>query len=308
MNSKQVISSILTAAMFVSSFGCSAKKTETPKGSDIKEFTGFFCARNEPLDADNEIRSLIAEKTGCILYEEWIDDQDNLDKLFSDMIIANKYPDFLSPDAENCQKLIKEGALIPIDNYWDAYPNLKELCSEDEWDRVRAADGHIYYMPLFSSVYQKDTNTTHEGEAFWVQLKVLKWANYPQLKTLDDYFGLIEDYLEANPTDDNGEPYIGYEIQANDAWFFALDNPPMFLDGHPNDGCCYVDPDTLEAKDYNMLPTAKAWYKKLNEEYQKGVVDQHCFVMSSEEYYSTLASGRVLGMVDQHWNFNSSTR
>ena len=62
--------------------------------------------------------------------------------------------------------------------------------------------------------------------------------------------------LERWPKDENGEPYYGYEIQANDTWFFALDNPPMFLDGHPNDGCCIVDPDTLTAIDYNLSPTA----------------------------------------------------
>ena len=311
MTVKQILSAISSAVMLLSAVGCSSEKTEKKQEEqkqEIKEFSSFFCARNDELSADNEIQQLIAEKTGCILREKWIDDQDDIDKLFSDMMIANKYPDFISPDGENCQKLIKEGAFIPLDNYWDAYPNIKSLYTDDEWDRVRSEDGHIYYIPLFSSVYMKDTRTVHDGEAFWVQLKVLEWVGYPQLKTLDDYFGLIEDYIAANPVDADGEPYIGYEIQANDAWFFALDNPPMFLDGHPNDGCCYVDPDTLEAKDYNLLPTAKAWFKKLNEEYNKGIIDQQCFVMSSEQYYSTLETGRILGMVDQHWNFNRSVR
>ena len=67
-------------------------------------------------------------------------------------------------------------------------------------------------------------------------------AGYPDIKTPYEYFDLIERYLEANPTNENGEDYYGYEIEANDAWFFALDNPPMFLDGYPNDGCCIVDP------------------------------------------------------------------
>jgi putative aldouronate transport system substrate-binding protein len=166
----------------------------------------------------------------------------------------------------------------------------------------------MYIIPNYGLADGEQIVNQVNGPAFFIQKQVLEWAGYPKLKTLDDYFGLIEDYLAANPVNDKGEPYIGYEIQANDAWFFALDNPPMFLDGHPNDGCCYVDPDTLEAKDYNLLPTAKTWFKKLNEEYQKGIIDPQCFVMSSEQYYSTLATGRVLGMVDQHWNFNSSTR
>ncbi len=308
MTKKQILSVALAAMVLMSAASCSssAKKEEKPK--EIKEFTGFFAARNSGLDEDNEIRDIIAEKTGCILYEEWTQDQADLDKIFSDMMISGKYHDFISPDGPNCQRLIKEGALIPLDNYWDDYPNLKELYTDAQWETVRADDGHIYFIPLFSAVNQKVTGTTHDGEAFWIQVKVLEWANYPELRTLDDYFGLIEDYLAANPVDENGEPYIGYEIQCTDVRMFAIDNPPMFLDGHPNDGACFVDPNTLEAKDYNMLPTAKKWFQKLNEEYHKGVIDPDCFVMETSEYYDKLLTGRVLGMVDQHWNFGSSER
>lgn len=305
---KKATALLSVAALVLTSVGCSAEKREEGK-KEIKEFTGFFAARHSnSIKEDNDIQNLIAEKTGAKLRQTWLNDQDDIDKIFSDMMMSNKYPDFLSPDAANCQRLIKEGAFVPIDNYWDKYERLKSLHTESEWDKARADDGHIYYIPLFSSIKIKESNPVHNGEAFWVQVKVLEWAGFPEINTLDQYFDLIEDYLKANPTDSNGDPYIGYEIQANDAWFFALDNPPMFLDGYPNDGCCKVDPDTLEAIDYNLSPTAKKWFTKLNDEYIKGVVDQECFVMSSEQYYEKIASGRVLGMVDQRWNFNGSTK
>ena len=306
MTGKKLLSALSAAVMIISSSGCSLKKDD--KEQEFKVFTGFYATRNDGIAKDNEIQKLIAEKTGCILNEEWIEDQADLDKVFSDMMISGKYPDFISPDAVNCQRLIKENAFIPLDNYWDDYPAIKSLYTDAQWDIVRSEDGHIYYIPLFSAVHLDDCSTVHDGEAFWIQVRVLEWANYPKLKTLDDYFGLIEDYIAANPVDENGEPYIGYEMQANATRFFALDNPPMFLDGYPNDGCCLVDPDTLEAKDYNLLPTAKKWFKKLNEEYHKGIIDPECFVMETNDYYNKLLTGRVLGMVDQHWNFGSSER
>ena len=303
MTIRKMTAALIAAAMTLSVSGCGKKK---PKGSNIKEFTGIFAAKIPEIDRDNEIQQIIGEKTGVILRQSWISDQDDIDKTFSDMMISNKYPDFMTPDAENCQKLIKEGAFIPIDSYWDQYPRIKNMYSEREWDSVRADDGHVYYIPLFSSINIKDTNPIHSGEAFWIQVKVLEWAGYPDIKTPYEYFDLIERYLAANPTNENGEAYYGYEIEANDAWFFALDNPPMFLDGYPNDGCCIVDTETLEAKDYNLTPTAKAWYKLLNEEYQKGIIDKEFSMLNSEQYYSRLASGRVLGMIDQNWNFSSA--
>ena len=32
----------------------------------------------------------------------------------------------------------------------------------------------------------------HEGEAFWIQTRVLKWAGYPDIRTVEEYFELIE--------------------------------------------------------------------------------------------------------------------
>lgn len=305
MDVKRIAAAAAAVFLMLPAFACS-KPAEQKTPQEIREFSGIFTARLKDINEDNEIQQIIAEKTGALIHQQWIIDPDDIDRTFSEMMISGEYPDFMSPNAENCQLLVKQGAFIPLDNYWDDCPNLRNYFSEKEWDRVRADDGHIYYVPLFSCFHIKDTSPTHGGEAFWIQTRVLEWAGYPRLKTLDDYFDVLERYLEANPTDENGEPFYGYEIEANDSWFFALDNPPMFLDGYPNDGCCIVDPNTLQAKDYNLSPTAKRWFKKLNEEYQKGVIDQECFLLNSEQYYEKLASGRVLGMVDQQWNFNSA--
>ena len=319
MKLRSITASMLTALMLLTLPGCTKSTPALPlqppqtAGQDstadknYKVFTGMYAARLREIDDDNELQQIIAEKTGVILKQSFIADQDDIDKTFSDMMISNRYPDFICPDAANCQLLIKEGAFIPIDNYWDDYPNIKSYLTEKEWNSTRAADGHIYYIPLFSSVRIKDSSPTHSGEAFWIQVQVLEWGGYPELKTPDDYFDLIERFIAANPTDKNGEPWIGYEIEANDAWFFALDNPPMFLDGYPNDGCCIVDEKTLEAKDYNLSPTAKRWFSKLNEEYHKGIIDPECFLLNSDQYYQKIATGRVLGMVDQRWNYSSAT-
>ncbi len=305
MKVKQTISLVTSVIMLLPLTGCGLSKKNAQ--NEIREFTGFFANRGSNISQNNEVQKVIAEKTGVILRETWLQEQESAEDIFSEMIMSNKYPDFIYSDSDNCPRLIQEGVFIPIDNYWDNYPNLKNFCSETEWDRVRAKDGHIYYIPLFSSIWDQESTTIYGEEAFWIQAKVLKWAGYPPLKTLDDYFGLIESYLSAHPKDEGGQKNIGYEILANDDYFFSLDNVPMFLDGYPNDGCCIVDPETHEAIDYNRTDTAKKWFKKLNEEYQKGIIDPECFVMTTDQYYEKIASGRVLGMVDQRWVFNMAT-
>lgn len=302
---------VLTLGTVIATTGCGENKPKTagePQYEEIRKYTGFFGSNGSNMSDDNEIRNMIAVQTGAMCVEDRASGESDETKVVSDMIASGSYPDFVSPDALNYQRMVKAGAFIPIDSYWDDYPNLKNYFTEEEWDRIREEDGHIYIVPQFSNCYMQDTSTYHNDEAFWIQVKVLEWAGYPEIETLDEYFDLIEEYIKANPTDQDGEPYIGYEILANDSMFFSLDNPPMFLDGYPNDGCCIVNPETLQAEDYNLSPTAEKWFRKLNEEYKKGIVDKDCFLMTTEQYYEKLATGRVLGMTDQYWNFNNSVK
>lgn len=265
---------------------------------DVKNFTAFFNVPGETRDEDNDIKNIIAKKTGAKCEEIWLVGQ-TADEAISSYIASGDYPDFISGSV----RLMEAGALIPLDTYWDAYPNIKNYMTEDEWDLLRQEDGHIYWMPQFGVVKGKSSDVIHEGEAFWVQTRVLKWAGYPQVNTVEEYFALLEDYMEANPETPSGEANIPFTILCDDWRYFCLENPPQFLDGYPNDGCCMVDPVRHKVMDYNVTPTAKRYFQILNEEYKKGMVDPESFVQSYSEYLNKLSTGRVLGFVDQWWQF-----
>ena len=270
----------------------------------IKEFDAFFAVPGTEINENNVVKDLIAEKIGAKCKEVWLTGQ-TAEEAVGVMIAGGEYPDFIGGSTGHAQ-LLDAGAYIPIDEYWDNYPNVKNYFTDSEWNTIRDEDGHIYIIPQFGNVYMYDTETVHNDEAFWIQTRVLKWADYPEITTLDEYFTLIEDYLAANPTMEDGTTNIGYEILSDDWRYFCLENPPFFLDGYPNDGCCIVDPVTHKAIDYNTTPTAERYFKKLNEEFNKGIVDPETFTMNYDQYISKVSSGRVLGMVDQYWNFQSA--
>ena len=52
-----------------------------------------------------------------------------------------------------------------------------------------------------------------------------------------------------------------------------------------------VDPDTKKVLDYNTSDTAVKYFKKLNEEYNKGIVDPESFTQTYDEYISNLHKG-----------------
>jgi len=300
---KRIVAGIVLAAVILSVLLAVRIEDGSPN-RDIKEFTAFFAVSGIEADEDNEIMELIAQKTGARCREQWLVGKSSEDAI-AGFIASGEYTDFISGNAV----LYDAKALVPIDQYWDDYPNIKNFMPAEKWDRFRQKDGHIYWIPQFGVVHGKPVEVLHEGEAFWIQTRVLRWAGYPDIRTIEEYFDLLEAYAAENPVMD--DPYhpgevlenIPFTVLCNDWRYFCLENPPQFLDGYPNNGSCIVDADTLTVLDYNNSETARRYFKKLNEEYSKGIVDPEFFTQNYQEYLQKLASGRVLGMVDQWWQF-----
>lgn len=291
----------------------SAAPSETTSGGDetasndsdapkeIKEFSFYIAMPGTEIPDSNRMYNKIAEKIGAKAKVTWLTGQTTKESIGT-MVAGGDYTDFIVGN-EGTSLLIDAGALIPIDEYWDNYPNIKNYLSESQWNRCRAEDGHIYLIPEFGIINEKDTSTIHNDEAFWIQIRVLEWAGWPKITTVDEYFDVINRYIEANPTMEDGLENIGFELLCDDWRYYSLENPPMFLAGYPNDGCCIVDKDTLTAYNYNTTDTAKRYFQKVNEQYHKGILDPECFTLNYDQYIAKVSTGRVLGLVDQYWNF-----
>lgn len=304
---KLIISMLLTGVVslgLLAGCGSQTKQTSSTSGDGkTKEFTAFYATAGKDMPDTNRVKTAITKKIGATVKEQWLTGQTAKERI-GVMVAGGEYPDFID-GGEGTQALLDAGALVPIEGKIDNYPNIKKFLSESDRKRITKEDGHIYYIPQFSTVQGKETDTIHGSEAFWIQKAVLEWANFPKIQTLDQYFDLIEKYKAANSTI-NGQPTIGFEILCDDWRYFCLENPPQFLAGYPNDGKAIVDKKTLTAKNYNTIPEAQQYYKKLNEEYNKGIIDPETFTSSYDQYISKVSTGRVLGLVDQHWQFNNA--
>lgn len=268
---------------------------------EVTDFTMFITMPGSEINSDNEIADMIAEKWGVRVKETWLTGQTAAEATGT-LIASGEYPDFL--DTDDMSQLVDAEALIPLDDYIDKYPEFKNTWfTEDEWEKFRQPDGHIYWINPFGNTKGESTATTHNDEAFWIQVRVLEWAGYPDIQTMDDYFKVLEDYMAANPTMEDGTENIAYTILCEDWRYFCLENAGQFLAGHPNDGSVLVDSATLTIGDYNTSEDTKKYLQKLNEEYNKGFVDPESFTQTYDEYIAKLSTGRVLGMVDQWWDF-----
>ena len=276
-------------------------------GDKYTNFTMFTAMEGSEINSGNEIQEIIAQKTGVKVKETWLKDGQDGKEVVNSMISSGNLPDYIDA-GEKTVELYQKGKLVAWDPYLAKYPNLKEMYTDEEWDMFRQKDGKIYWANVFNNTYGESKDTGHNDEAFWIQVRVLEWAGYPEIKTMDDYFDLLEKYYASHKSFVNPKGktvnIIPYTILCDDWRYFCLENAPMYLDGNPNNGSVIVDPKTMKVVDYNTTSTAKTYFKKLNEEYNKGIVDKNFATQTYDEYIKKLSTGAVLGMIDQNWNFN----
>ena len=295
--------SLILAIMMVLSLCSFAAADEKP--ITVTVFRGD--PGDQPTD-DNKIYKMIEEEFGIKFEFEFL--AGDLDETLGTKIAGEDYPD-LFDGGNSAEKIIDAGALI------DLLPYISEEKTPNLWNHIKDLlpqlvneDGELFIIPNYGINYNAQIQNYCNGPAFFIQKQVLEWAGYPQIKTLNEYFDLLERFIAANPTDENGTPYTGFAILCEDWRHFCLINPVQHLMGRPNDGEVIVnihtgnwEVETFIDKDY-----AKPYYKKLNEMYKKGLISKDTFVMNYDQYIAALSSGTVLGMFDQTWDFGTATQ
>ncbi|XID90689.1 ABC transporter substrate-binding protein [Paenibacillaceae bacterium WGS1546] len=272
----------------------SASPSEQPL--DKVTFTFFNGVANAPDLNMNEttIGKILEDQTGVNFYMEHV--VGDLNTKIGTMIASREFPDVMAPD-DAMSQVLGAGAFIDLTDLIEEHgPNIKRVY-EPYFNQMRSEDGKIYTLPFSTVVneYQPDPNI-NQG-AFWLQRRVLKEAGYPKIKTMDEYFQLIEDFVAKHPDED----LIGFTALTHDWRFFALANQPMHLAGYPNDGNVLVDMETYEAKTYATNDDTKRWLEKLNEFNAKGLFDKSSFVDNYDQYLAKLSSKKVVGFFDYGW-------
>jgi putative aldouronate transport system substrate-binding protein len=279
------------------------QKVEQTQKLEPITFTMFSGDQAQAPSEDNPVVKKVREITGVTIEFEFL--VGDLFQKMGVMIASGDYPDLMNPSQARATAM-EAGVFMPLDDLLPKYPNIMKHY-EPYMDKLKAASGgqnKIFLLDNYGRYYGDWIPTYHNGPGFWLQKDVLADAGYPNPKTLDEYFNLIENYVKKYPQID-GQPTLGFEILSYDWRSFCLKNAPQHLIGHPNDGDVVVDQETFTAELYQDKDYAKRYYKKLNEMYHKGLISAETFTQNYDQYLAKIATGRVVGMFDQYWNFQS---
>ncbi|MCR4580606.1 MAG: hypothetical protein K5681_09705 [Treponema sp.] len=296
---KKVMSVALAALMALSLVGCKGGSAKG-KAMDISIFT--IQQRQQP-PADNKMYNWIKEKFGVTFsFDILVGDKD---QKIGVLIASGDLPDLVEVDSPKFQEA---GCLLDIKDLVEKYaPNLRKHY-DSAWKQMLEIDGgHIYSLPNWGVYDGADQGTFYNQNGFWIQKEVLKEFGYPEIKTVDQYFDLLEKYAEKYPTIE-GLPTIPFSIITADWEAFNLWNPPNFLAGYPNDGNghVYKKGDKYVYEDNFIDENAKRWFKLANGYFQRKLIDPASFTDNRDQYYAKIAQGRVLGMFIQGWQFQGT--
>jgi putative aldouronate transport system substrate-binding protein len=303
---KKILATLLALAMILALVpAVMAEGAEEP--ITVTMFVGS--PYDQPMD-DNKIYKKIEEEFGIKFEFEFL--AGNLDEKLNLMMSDEEtLPDFFD-GGNSAEKLEDQGVLIdllPYINETDT-PNLyKHIYTNDRIKQLVNEEGKLFIIPNYGVVYNDDIRNYNNGPSFFIQKQVIAWNDYKIPTTLNEYFDLIEAFIAANPTNKDGTPYKGFAILTDDWRRFCMINPVQHLMGRPNDGEVLIDvndPD-YHTETFIDKPYAKPYYKKLNEEYLKGIIAGDSLTQKYEQYIADLATGTVLGMFDQTWDFGDAT-
>ncbi|TLS53720.1 ABC transporter substrate-binding protein [Paenibacillus antri] len=277
-----------------------------PETLEPVTFTAFFSDPNPNWsNMQDDVSKILKEKTGVTLEAEF-GISDPAQKI-SLMAASGQYPDIISAKGD-IGKLVDAGGVIDLTDLINEHaPNIKRVLGPYlNRAKYTTEDQSIYSIPTWAAVNETKFVA---GGGFQLQHRVVKEAGFPEIRTVEDFEKAIKDYLAKYPTDENGNKNIGLSLNSDD-WrmYISVTDPAAAATGGTYDGEYYVDQETYEAIYHFRRPVEKEYFRWLNGMNAQGLLDPDSFVHKYDQYLAKIASGRVLGLIDQDWDYGDGEK
>ncbi|MGO4348648.1 extracellular solute-binding protein [Paenibacillus sp. MCAF9] len=126
------------------------------------------------------------------------------------MIVSDDLPDVIFTDrGATVDRLVQARKLVPLDEYYDKYPNFKKYVKESTLNLLRSEDGKIYQIPNWY------TSGTFGNGGWMVNIEIYTELGRPKLETFDDLYNYLikvrDTYPDVVPLE-VGEKGAGLEL------------------------------------------------------------------------------------------------
>jgi putative aldouronate transport system substrate-binding protein len=255
--------------------------TEVQKIPVVKVLTGNFTGS----DFDNEARRIIEEKTKVKLNVSWAPWGEDYRTKQIVMLASNDIPDIMIIDNNALEiKYAAEQKLLPLNQYFEKYPNIKASRNQDVWNFMEHEDGNIYAVPTVC--YFKD-DAILTFRALLYRQDWLRKFNMKIPETLEEYYK-FSDFVSNQDPDGNGKKDT-YAISGNKDIAIRNTFDHIF-------GAYGVLPNYWFVKNGTVVngsvePEAKEALKLLNIMYSEGMIDPEFITDDQDRQKSKFMKG-----------------
>lgn len=297
---------VLSSALVLSACGGESSEgggSSDPDSDEPITLTMFHADLSQNDDFDNPVAKEITKQTGIELEISYPVGGDDIEAIAL-MIGSGDYPDIMFGKG-GLNQLIDAGGVLALDDLIEERgDNLKAMYG-DQLDRLRNSldDPSIYHVGT-SGVNNEVLETSG---TMMMQMGVLRDLEFPEINTLEEYENALVQFLEENPTTEDGEEWYPMVLSGADwRWLITVGDPASFVSGFSGDGQWYVEEETGETVYKFQREEFRDYFKWLNGMNAKGLLDPESFTHTHDTYISKLSSGRVLAIADQDWNIGSA--
>lgn len=200
-------------------------------------------------------------------------------------LTGNDAPDLFYATVEDIADYAKNGYLLPLDDYMEKMPNVKEI--QEKVGVIGQVDGVQYGIVKQPQIYQ---------EGYWIRKDWLDKAGLPIPTTLEELISSVEQIMNSDPDGNGIEDTIGITGVGTNAIMpilatYGVARPTDLID---------KDGEVFSPLYDNNYPDAIAYLKDLLD---KGIIDKEIMALTPDLYKDKLAQGLPVVVYDSWTQF-----
>ncbi|MBS5585136.1 MAG: extracellular solute-binding protein [Clostridiales bacterium] len=269
---KRVLALACACLLALGAFGGAAFALEK------EDVTIMFLGSNSSVDLNTDyVASLLEENTGFKVQYDQLPSTNADERLMMEVAAGTSY-DLLALSTTQYQMLLGQGALMPLDDLLEKYPNVKANIKEVGWAYCTSTDGHIYGVPNVDDA----TFATDIG----YRKDIFDQYGWTEPNTVDEFYQLLVDIKEQTGL----IPLTGNEgFHAEIASGFGL-SYSITID------------ENGQAQSYLRDPGMKEYLAFMNQLYTEGLIDVDWPVNTADTINQKISSGQAVMTRMSHWS------
>lgn len=258
----------------------------------------YFSQFPDKTMTDNLWTDLYRDELGIIVEYDWIvKGGDEYDQKLNIALATGDIPEFVSVTPLQVKQLAEAGLIMPLDDVYEKYASdlTKSVLMETGTAPFDAAtiDGKLYALPEVDS-------TLMLADVIWIRADWLEQLGLAEPKTMDELVAVMEAFCAADFDGNGVNDTIGMGI-AKDLWagLFGLRG---FFNAYESYPTIWVEDENGQLVYGSTLPATKDALAKLNEMYQKGLLDPEFGVKDGGKVAEATTAGKCGVLYGAQWN------